>query len=250
MRPAPAPPRPSPRGEPRGAPAPSANTSGPAWASSASPSARGIPRPSIAARRSASIVRCGKRARPSASASARSRCAPAGTISVSSPICQGLARVDHAPRQDQVQRPSQPDDARQPLGAAVDQRHAPAPLRDSRASSPRWRSAGRTTAPAPARPPGRTRRSPRSSAWRASACVNPIGPSADISLPAIVSVAFRSAPAQNDTPPAPVSTITRASSSASNRRYASCSLAAVSPSTALRRCWRSIVITAAAPSRS
>ena len=37
--------------------APSANTSGPAWASSASPSASGIPKPSIAARRSASIVR-------------------------------------------------------------------------------------------------------------------------------------------------------------------------------------------------
>ncbi len=47
--------------------------------------------------------------------------------------------------------------------------------------------------------------------------VNPIGPSADISRPAIVSVAFRSAPAQKDTPPAPVSTITRASSSASKR---------------------------------
>ena len=48
--------------------------------------------------------------------------------------------------------------------------------------------------------------------------VNPIGPSAEVSLLAIVSVAFRSAPAQNDTPPAPVSTITRASSSASKRR--------------------------------
>ena len=48
--------------------------------------------------------------------------------------------------------------------------------------------------------------------------VKPIGPSSLISRGPNVSVAFRSAPAQKETPPAPVSTITRASSSASKRR--------------------------------
>ncbi len=48
--------------------------------------------------------------------------------------------------------------------------------------------------------------------------VKPIGPSALIRRGAIVSVAFRSAPAQNEIPPAPVTTSARASSSASKRR--------------------------------
>ena len=56
-------------------------------------------------------------------------------------------------------------------GAGCRRRSAarPSGARDSRASSPRWRSAGRTTAPARGRPPGRSPRSPRSSAWTASA---------------------------------------------------------------------------------
>ena len=48
--------------------------------------------------------------------------------------------------------------------------------------------------------------------------VKPIGPSALIRRSRMVSVAFRSAPAQKDTPPAPVRIITRASSSRSKRR--------------------------------
>ena len=98
-------------------------------ASSASPSCSVIPRPSIAARRSASIVRWGKRASPSASASARSRCAPGGTTSVSRPIDSASLRVDHAAGEDHVERAAEADDAGQALGAAVDQRHAPAALR-------------------------------------------------------------------------------------------------------------------------
>ncbi len=39
-----------------------------------------------------------------------------------------LAGVDDAPGEDQVERAAEADDARQPLRAAVDQRHAPAPL--------------------------------------------------------------------------------------------------------------------------
>ena len=93
----------------------------------------------------------------------------------------------------------------------------PSAARGSRASSPRWRCAGRTTAPAPARPRGRSPEIAAIVGLEGVSRVKPIGPSADISRPAIVSVAFRSAPAQNDTPPAPVSTITRASSSASKR---------------------------------
>ena len=79
--------------------------------------------------------------------------------------------------------------------------------------------------------------------------VNPIGPSAELSRSTNVSVALRSAPAQNETSPAPVSTSTRAPASSAKRTYASCSAAAVGPSTALRLCWRSIVIRAALPRR-
>ena len=52
----------------------------------ARPSSSGRPKPSIAARRSASIVSWGKAARPSAISRARSRCLPGATTSVSRPI--------------------------------------------------------------------------------------------------------------------------------------------------------------------
>ena len=65
-----------------------------------------------------------------------------------------------------------------------------------------------------------------------------------------VSIALRSAPAQNACSPAPVSTSTRAPSSERNASKPSSSAAAVGPSTALRRSGRSIVSSAAAPRRS
>ena len=57
----------------------------PSWASSARPWTSGSPAPSSTARRSESIVSCGNAAIASAIASARSRCPPAATISVTSP---------------------------------------------------------------------------------------------------------------------------------------------------------------------
>ena len=44
------------------------------------------------------------------------------------PHRERLARVDHPPREDQIQCTPESDHARQALGAAVDQRHTPAPL--------------------------------------------------------------------------------------------------------------------------
>ena len=77
--------------------------------------------------------------------------------------------------------------------------------------------------------------------------VKPIGPpGASVSS---VSIAFRSAPAQNAAPPAPVRTSTSASS-ALKRSKAASSAAAVSPSTALWRSGRSIVTSATGPRRS
>ena len=46
---------------------------------------------------------------------------------VREPDRQRLVRLDRAAGEDQVQRPALPDQPRQPHGAAVDQRHAPAP---------------------------------------------------------------------------------------------------------------------------
>ena len=80
--------------------------------------------------------------------------------------------------------------------------------------------------------------------------VKPSGPPDAARRGPRVSIAFRSAPAQNETPPAPVRMSTRASSSASKRSYPSASRSAVGPSMALRRSGRSMVSTAAAPRRS
>ena len=57
-----------------------------------------------------------------------------------------LVRVDRPPGEDQVQRAPQPDDVRQPLRPAVDQRHAPPPL-----EAPEVRGLARDADVAPAR---------------------------------------------------------------------------------------------------
>ena len=83
--------------------------------------------PSIAARRSASIVSCGKPARRSAHSSARD-VLPGRHDLVHQPDAVRLVRVNGPPGEDQLERAAEADDPRQPLRAAVDQRHAPAAL--------------------------------------------------------------------------------------------------------------------------
>ncbi len=77
--------------------------------------------------------------------------------------------------------------------------------------------------------------------------VGPIGPSPSSSIR--LSMALRSAPAQN-VPPSPYSTATLASSSASNARNASTSASAVARSTAFRASGRSRITVVTGPSRS
>ena len=55
--------------------------------------------------------------------------APGGHDLGQQPHAERLLRVDDPPGEDQVERAAEPDDPRQPLGAAVDQRHAQAALR-------------------------------------------------------------------------------------------------------------------------
>ena len=79
---------------------------GRACASRARPSASGMPKPSIAARRSASIVSCGKPAIRSASSSARSRCLPGSTTSLTRPIrCASSASTGRPVRISSSARP-------------------------------------------------------------------------------------------------------------------------------------------------
>ena len=106
---------------------------------------------------------------------------PRATTSVSIPIASASCASMMRPVRIRSSARPEADDARQPLRAAVDQRHAPAALGVAERASPRWRSAGRTTARARGRPRGRSPRSRRSSAWRAVRRVKPIGPSALIS---------------------------------------------------------------------
>ena len=104
---------------------------GRAGAPAPAPRSNGIPIPSIAARRSASIVSCGKPASCSASASARSRCSPGAVTAVISPIRSASSASTARPVRIRSSARPQPDDARQPLGPAVDQRHPPAPLEEA-----------------------------------------------------------------------------------------------------------------------
>ena len=62
-----------------------------------SPSCNGCPEPSISARRSESMVSCGKPARVSAISSARSTCAPSSTISVARPIASASSASTSRP---------------------------------------------------------------------------------------------------------------------------------------------------------
>ena len=249
--PAPAPPRPSPPAK-RAAPATaSAKTCGPGLR---------LEREGLVERQAEALDRGarGRRASSPAGSSpgprrspARARGArPAGTTSVSRPIASASVGLDDAAGEDQVERAPEPDDPRQPLRAAVDQRHAPAALGEAER-----RALGGDAQVAPQRELQSARQAPaRDRGDRrlasASSRVKPNGPSAASRRPANVAIAFRSAPAQKLTPPAPVTTSTRASSSASNARKPSSSRSAVGPSTALRRSGRSIVRTAAAPLRS
>ena len=98
-------------------------------ASSARPSPRadGRTRPGPRAR-SASIVSCGKAARPSAISSARSRCPPVLDDLGDQAHRERLGGLEDPAREDEVERAAQADDARQPLRAAVDERDAAAAL--------------------------------------------------------------------------------------------------------------------------
>ena len=87
-----------------------------------------MPRPSIAARRSASIVRCGKRGEALGERQRPLEVGAGGDDLGEQADRERLLRIDDASGEDQVECPAETDDARQPLRAAVDQRHAPAPL--------------------------------------------------------------------------------------------------------------------------
>ena len=176
--------------------------------------------PSIAARRSASIVSCGKRGeRLGDLERAVEVLARRSTSSLTRPMRERLVGLDHPPGEDHVQRAAEADDPRQALGAAVDQRHAPAALGEAERASPRV-AMRRSHHSASSRPPARHQpRSRRSSAWTGCRRVKPSGPSGASPRPS-VSSALRSAPAQKASSPAPVRTRTRASSSASKRSIA------------------------------
>ena len=176
---------------------------------------------------------------------------PAATTRLTSPMRERLVGADRPAGEDQVERAAGADQPRQPHGAAVDERHAPAPAEDAEGRVRRRRPAGRTRSRARGRPRRRTPRSRRSPACRAAAGSGPSARRrpASTRLPAAVPIAFRSAPAQN-VPPAPVSTATVAAGSASKARKASASAAAVGPSTALRASGRSMTTVVTGPSGS
>ena len=164
--PAPAPPRPSPPAK-RAAPRQAVSRVG--WllrASSASASGSGRSKPSIAAR-PVGQHRVLREARQRLGHLERAvEVLPVRHDLVHEPHGVGLVGLHDAAAQDQVERPAEPDDARQPLGAAVDQRHAPAALGEAQRGGGRWPRAGRTRGPARARRPGTSPRSRRSWAWR------------------------------------------------------------------------------------
>ncbi len=87
---------------------------------------------------------------------------------------QGLVAADAPPGEDQVEGVAVADQPRQPDGAAVDQRHAPAPAVDAEDGVGRPPPAGRTRAPARAR---RRRRGPRRRRSPASTAASGSGPS-------------------------------------------------------------------------
>src|SRR3954468_192034 len=244
--PAPDAPRPSPaanRAAPRCA---TSNTSSAAEASKRKPSSNVMPMPSMAARRSASMVSCGKRASASAISSARSRCCPAGTICVRRPIASASSAGTRRPvRMMSSARPSPPSRGSRwvpPSISGTPKRRSVKPSVDPSAAIRRSHQSASSLPPATHQPPIAA-----IVGLEAIRRVKPSGPSSLNRRGPNVSRAFRSAPAQKATPPAPVSTITRASSSASKRSYASPRSSAVGPSTALRRSWRSMVTTAAGP---
>ena len=207
--------------------------------------------PSIAARRSESIVVCGKRRGPRRSRARARGARPRPTTSVTSPQSSASAASISGPVRIMSERPAQADDPRQPLGAAVDQRDAPAPLGEAEAGvlgrdpqvaperqleaagqapagDRRDRRLRRRQAGEPIGPSGRCRARRRSLARRDArgrrrGRLRPLGDRLQVGAGA------------ERLRPSPVSTSTRASSSASKRRKPSSSSAAVSASTALRR---------------
>ena len=134
---------------------------------------------------------------------------------------QRLLGWHHAAGEDQVERAAEADDARQPLGAAVDQRHAPAALGEAERGAlggdpqvaPQRQLEAAGEAPAGDRGDRGLRRRPAREAERAvrrrpgagRTCRSPSG----------------RRPRRRPRSPAPVRTITRASSSASKRWNAS-----------------------------
>ena len=180
--------------------------------------------------------------------------ARAATTRFDEPDRERLLGADRPPGEDQVERAAEPDEARQPHRAAVDQRHAPAPAEHAEAPRPPRPPAGRTTAPARARrrPRGpRPRRSPACAssmprrAHRAVAVGRRRGCAAG--SPTRLEVGARRRTCRRR----PVSTADRApSSSASNARKASASACAVGRSTALRTSGRSRITVVTGPLRS
>jgi len=194
------------------------------------------------------MVSWGKRARASASSSAREVAAGLDDL-VQETHSERFLGSEHATGQDHVEGPAEADDSRQPLRAAVDQGHAEAALREAEGRTARGHAqvAPQGELEPAGQAPARDR---RVAGFVGIRRVKPSGPSGSISRGTNDSMALRSAPAQKASSPPPVSTRTRASSSASKRSTARASSSAVGPSTALRRSGRSMVSTAAAPRRS
>ena len=115
---------------------------------------------------------------------------PGGTTSVRGRSPAASPASTRRAGEDQVECAAEADDAGQPLGAAVDQRHPPASLGEAErgALGGDRRSHQRASS---SRPPGRSRRSRRSSASVGVRRVKPIGPSRLSRRRRIVSVAFQ-----------------------------------------------------------
>ena len=142
---------------------------------------------------------CGSRASSCASASAAARAVPGGHDAVGEPDRQRLGGADRAAVRIKVHRAADADEARQPDGAAVDQRHAPAPAEDAedrRLLGDAQVAPERELEPACHRVPGDGRDHRLAERRR-------VGPSArrrrrsTTRLPSPAPIALRSAPAQN-----------------------------------------------------
>ena len=130
----------------------------------------------------------------------------------------GLGGVELPAGEDEVEGPAEADDAGQAVGAAVDQRHAPAPLEAAEAGRVARRPAGRTTAASSSPPATHQPSTAAITGFDSCSRVGPSGPTGRSR-----GRSLRSAPAQNAVLVAGEDRDPFAPRSASKARNASCS---------------------------